>query len=141
MRVKKRWGSLRVRLVPDALERYRCLAVDVFSVAASLKDEEELFRGFAEAGLPAVLVLDAWSETQLPLARRYLELCAKYGLNCVLSEHRPAEEAAVELACRDDCAVLTRDYDALRRASELNCEVPILIVRRGRVYRAVEVKP
>lgn len=135
-RARKRWGSLDVELSPDSPANYPCLYVDAFSVAGALSDREELFRGLAESGLDATLVIDAWEEAHLPLARRYLELCAKWGLKCVLSERRPAEEYAVELACRDGCAVVTRDYDALRRALELNCNAPVLLFRGGRTYRA-----
>lgn len=138
MRIKKRWGALDVRLVPDRVERYSCVVVDVFSVAAALSRPEELFEGLAEVGIRTKLVLDAWSETQLGKARKYFELCRRYGLDCVLSETKPAEERAVELACEEKCAVLTRDYDAARRALELGCEIPILIAKRGRVYRVVE---
>lgn len=138
MKVRKRWGAFSVRLEPDLVERYACVVVDAFSVIAALSRPEELFEALAEAGIRAKLVLDAWSETQLAKARRYLELCRRYGLDCVLSEIRPAEEKAVELACEEKCAVLTRDYDAVRRASELRCEVPILIAKGGRVYRVVE---
>ncbi|MEL9991823.1 MAG: hypothetical protein QXP98_05435 [Thermoproteus sp.] len=140
MKIKKRWGKLEVELAPDALERYNCIAVDVFSVAAALRSPEELFRGFAEAGLRALFVLDAWHEAHMPLARRYWKLCEEYRLDCLLSEDKPAEEKAVELACREGCAVLTRDFDAVRKALELNCGAPVLIARRGKVYRVVEAK-
>ncbi|MGC9052205.1 MAG: hypothetical protein ACP5J3_14905, partial [Pyrobaculum sp.] len=67
------------------------------------------------ADLDAVFVVDAWSETHMPLARRYLEACRSYGLDCRLSEQKPAEIYAAELCeaeCGAGCAVVTRDYDA-----------------------------
>jgi hypothetical protein len=137
VRVRKRWGSLDVELEPDALARHSCVVVDAFSVAASLSRPEELFSGFAEAGIRAIFVLDAWHETHLGRARRYLDLCGRYGLDCRLSERKPAEELAVELACAEGCAVLTRDYDAVRRALEIRCGVPILMAKGGGVYRVV----
>jgi len=104
----KRKG-VAVRLRPATLEGVRCIYVDVNSVAAALKDPEELFRSMASFPGRAVLVVDAWHETHLPLARRYLELCRKWMVECVLSESMPAEALAAELACREGCAVLSRD--------------------------------
>jgi len=78
----------------------------------------------AEAGVNAVFVVDAWHESHMPLARRYLELCQRYGLGCRLSEQRPAEVYAVELCeaeCGEGCAVVTRDYDAVIRAGAAPC--------------------
>ncbi|MFP3199569.1 MAG: hypothetical protein RXR06_06845 [Thermoproteus sp.] len=95
--------------------------MDVFSIAASLAQEEELFASAAEAGLNAVFVIDAWHETHLGLARRYLDLCRRYGLDCRLSERKPAEIYAAELCdaeCGEGCAVVTRDYDAVKAAKE-----------------------
>ncbi|MEL9990476.1 MAG: hypothetical protein QXP98_00995 [Thermoproteus sp.] len=135
--VKIKRKGVEVKLVPTSLEAYRCVYVDVFSVAAALSDPEELFRGFAETGLRALFVLDAWHESHMPLARRYWRLCEEWHIECVLSEDRPAEEYAVELACRDGCAVLTRDVDAVRRARELQCGTPILIFNRGRLWLAL----
>jgi len=40
---------------------------------------------------------------------RYLDLCKKWMMECVLSEFKPAEALAAELACRDRCTVLSRD--------------------------------
>ena len=62
------------------------LYVDAFSIAASLSYPEELFRSAAESGVDAVFVIDAWHESHIPLARRYLEYCRKYGLDYRLSE-------------------------------------------------------
>ncbi len=121
-------------LKPDSPLYYRRIYVDVFSVAASLSQPEELFASAAEAGLDAVFVVDAWHESHMPLARRYLELCRRYGLDCRLSEHRPAEVYAVELCeaeCGEGCAVVTRDYDAVKAAER--CAV--LILRGGRFWR------
>lgn len=134
-KVRKRWGAVEVALRPDDLRNYPCVVVDLFSIAAAHKHKEELFRSAAEAGLNAVFVLDAWHETHIPLARRYLELCRRYMLDCRLSERRPAEEHAVELACAMKCAVATRDFDAVRRAQELSCDVPILVLSGGMWYR------
>ena len=121
---------------PDSPLNYRRIYVDVFSVAASLSQPEELFVSAAEAGLDAVFVVDAWHESHMPLARRYLELCWRYGLDCRLSEQKPAEIYAVELCeaeCGAGCAVVTRDYDAVKAAEK--CAV--LIFRGGRFWRAV----
>jgi len=131
-RVKNRKG--RFSLAPDTPFNYSRLYVDVFSVAASLSNPEELFKSAAEAGLEAVFVIDAWHETHMPLARRYLELCRRYGLDCRLSERKPAELYAAELCeaeCGEGCAVATRDYDAAARAEK--CAV--LILRGGRFWR------
>jgi hypothetical protein len=98
---------------------------------------EELFASAAEAGVNAVFVVDAWHESHMQLARRYLELCRRYGLDCRLSEQKPAEIYAVELCeaeCGAGCAVVTRDYDAVLRA--VRCTV--LIFQRGRFWRASE---
>lgn len=136
MRVKTKKGVFE--LVPDSWQNYRRLYVDVFSVAASLSRPEELFRSAAEAGVDVVFVVDAWHESHLPLARRYVELCRRYGLECRLSESKPAEQYAVELCeaeCGEGCAVLTRDYDAAMRA--VKCAV--LMFRNGRLWRAARV--
>ena len=134
MKVKNRKGRFSLR--PDSIVNYRRIYVDVFSVAASLSQPEELFASAAEAGLDAVFVIDAWHETHMPLARRYLDLCRRYGLECRLSEQKPAEVYAVELCeaeCGAGCAVVTRDYDAVNAAER--CAV--LIFRGGRFWRAV----
>jgi len=134
MKVKNRKG--RFDLTPDSIANYRRIYVDVFSLAASLSQPEELFASAAEAGVDAVFVIDAWHESHMPLARRYLELCRRYGLDCRLSEQKPAEIYAVELCeaeCGVGCAVVTRDYDAVKAADK--CAV--LIFRGGRFWRAV----
>jgi len=123
-------------LKPDSPLNYRRIYVDVFSVAASLSQPEELFKSAAEAGLDAVFVIDAWHESHMPLARRYLELCRRHMLDCRLSEQKPAEVYAVELCeaeCGEGCAVVTRDYDAVIRAGR--CAV--LIFRGGKFWRAL----
>ena len=133
MQVKNRKG--RFSLQPDTITNYRRIYVDVFSIAASLAVPEELFASAAEAGLDAVFVVDAWHENHLPLARRYLELCQHYGLDCRLSEQKPAEIYAVELCeaeCGVGCAVVTRDYDAVKAAERCT----VLIFRGGRFWRA-----
>ena len=122
-------------LLPDSPANYRRLYVDVFSMAASLSQPEELFASAAEAGINAVFVIDAWHENHLPLARRYLELCRRHDLDCRLSESKPAEVYAVELCeaeCGEGCAVVTRDYDAVKAAAK--CAV--LIFQNGRFWRA-----
>jgi hypothetical protein len=136
MKVKNRKGRFDLR--PDSAADYRRLYVDVFSLAASLSQPEELFASAAEAGLDAVFVVDAWRESHMPLARRYLELCRRYGLDCRLSEQKPAEIYAVELCeaeCGARCAVVTRDYDAVLRAER--CAV--LILRGGRFWRVSQL--
>jgi hypothetical protein len=123
-------------LKPDSPLNYRRIYVDVFSVAASLSQPEELFASAAEAGVNAVFVVDAWHESHMPLARRYLDLCRRYGLDCRLSEQKPAEVYAVELCkaeCGEGCAVVTRDYNAVKAAGR--CAV--LIFQRGRFWRAL----
>jgi hypothetical protein len=135
MKVKNRKGRFNLR--PDSIANYRRLYVDVFSMAASLSQPEELFASAAEAGLDAVFVVDAWHETHMSLARRYLDLCRPYGLDCRLSEQKPAEIYAAELCeaeCGAGCAVVTRDYDAVKAAEK--CAV--LIFQRGRFWRASE---
>jgi len=127
----KRKG-VAVRLRPATLEGVQCLYVDVNSVAAALKDPEELFRSMANFPGRAVLVIDAWHESHLPLARRYLDLCRKWMVECVLSESKPAEAYAAELACRDRCAVLSRDVDVVKAVG--NCGVPVFLFLRGRVW-------
>ena len=125
----------RFMLLPDSIANYRRLYVDVFSLAASLGWSEELFKSAAEAGLNAVFVVDAWHESHMPLTRRYLELCRRYGLECRLSEHKPAEVYAAELCeaeCGAGCAVVTRDYDAVLRAEKCT----VLIFQQGRFWRA-----
>jgi hypothetical protein len=134
MRVRTRKGVFELRR--DSPANYRRLYVDVFSVAAALSQPEELFRSAAEAGLDAVFAVDAWSETHIPLARRYLEACRRYGLDCYLSERKPAELYAAELCereCGAGCAVVTRDYDAV--AVVKRCAV--LLFRGGRFWRVV----
>ena len=134
MKVKNRNGRFVLR--PDSIANYRRLYVDVFSVAASLSQPEELFASAAEAGVNAVFVVDAWHESHMSLARRYLDLCRRYGLDCRLSEQKPAEIYAVELCeaeCGAECAVVTRDYDAVKAAER--CAV--LIFRGGRFWRTV----
>lgn len=133
MKVKNRKGRFSLR--PDSIANYRRLYLDVFSIAASLTMPEELFASAAEAGINAVFVVDAWHENHLPLARRYLELCQRYGLDCRLSEQKPAEIYAVELCeaeCGAGCAVVTRDYDAVLKAERCT----VLIFQRGRFWRA-----
>jgi hypothetical protein len=135
MKVKNRKG--RFDLKPDSIAGYRKIYVDVFSIAASLAVPEELFASAAEAGVNAVFVVDAWHESHMSLARRYLDLCRRYGLDCRLSESKPAEVYAVELCeteCGEGCAVVTRDYDAVKAAER--CVV--LIFQRGRFWRASE---
>jgi len=125
-------------LTPDSIANYRRLYVDVFSIAASLSQPEELFWSAAEAGVNAVFVVDAWHETHMSLARRYLDLCRRYGLNCRLSEQKPAEVYAVELCeaeCGAGCAVVTRDYDAVKAAER--CTVSIF--QHGRFWRAEDL--
>ncbi|MCU7786971.1 hypothetical protein ODS41_03380 [Pyrobaculum sp. 3827-6] len=132
MRVRTRKGVFELK--PDSLSNYRRLYVDVFSIAAALSEPEELFRSATEAGVEAVFVVDAWHESHIPLARRYLELCRRYGLDCRLSEQKPAEIYAAELCereCGAGCAVVTRDYDAV--AVVKKCAV--LLFRGGRFWR------
>jgi len=133
MKVKNRKGRFSLR--PDSIANYRRLYIDVFSLAASLSQPEELFASAAEAGLDAVFVVDAWHESHMSLARRYLDLCRRYGLECRLSEQKPAEVYAVELCeaeCGEGCAVVTRDYDAVKAAERCT----VLIFQRGRFWRA-----
>lgn len=122
-------------MAPASLEGVSCLYVDVNSVAAALGDPEELFRSMASFPGRAVLVVDAWHESHLPLARRYLDLCRRWVVDCVLSESKPAEALAAELACRDQCAVLSRDVDVVRAVG--GCGVPVFLFVRGRVWRVV----
>ena len=129
--VKTKKGRFLLR--PASLAEFQRLYVDVFSVAASLAYPEELFRSAAESGVDAVFVVDAWHETHIPLARRYLELCRRYGLDCRLSEQKPAEIYAVELCeaeCAGGCAVVTRDYDAALHAGR--CAV--LLFQQGKFW-------
>jgi hypothetical protein len=136
MKVKNRKG--RFDLKPDSVVNYRRLYIDVFSLAASLSQPEELFRSAAEAGVNAVFVVDAWHESHMSLARRYLDLCRRYGLDCRLSEQKPAEVYAVELCeaeCGAGCAVVTRDYDAVKAAERCT----VLIFQRGRFWRAEDL--
>jgi len=135
MKVKNRKGRFSLR--PDSIANYRRLYIDVFSIAASLSQPEELFVSAAEAGVNAVFVVDAWHETHMSLARRYLDLCRRYGLDCRLSEQKPAEIYAAELCeaeCGEGCAVMTRDYDAVKAAERCT----VLIFQRGRFWRASE---
>jgi len=127
----KRKG-VAVRLRPATLEGVQCLYVDVNSVAAALKDAEELFRSMANFPGHVVLVVDAWHESHLPLARRYLELCRKWMVECLLSESKPAEAYAAELACRDGCAVLSRDVDVVKAVG--SCGVPVFLFLRGHLW-------
>jgi len=124
--------GVAVRLRPATLEGVQCLYVDVNSVAAALKDVEELFRSMASFPGRAVLIVDAWHESHLPLARRYLELCRKWMVECLLSESKPAEALAAGLACRDGCAVLSRDVDVVKAVG--GCGVPIFLFLRGRLW-------
>jgi len=136
MKVKNRKGRFSLR--PDSIVNYRRLYVDVFSIAASLSEPEELFASAAEAGVNAVFVVDAWHESHMSLARRYLDLCRRYGLDCRLSEAKPAEVYAVELCeaeCGEGCAVVTRDYDAVKAAERCT----VLIFQRGRFWRAEDL--
>jgi len=128
--VKRKGVVARLRLA--TLEGVPCLYVDVNSVAAALKDPEELFRSMASFPGRVVLVVDAWHESHLPLARRYLELCKKWMVECLLSESKPAEALAAELACRNGCAVLSRDVDVVKAAG--GCGVPVFLFLRGRVW-------
>jgi ribosomal protein S7 len=125
----------RFALLPDLLANYRRLYVDVFSKAASLSRPEELFASAAKAGANAVFVIDTRHEPHMPLARRYFDLCRRYGLDCRHSEHKPAEVYAAEL-CEAECgagsAVVTRDYDAVKAAER--CAV--LIFQKGKFWRA-----
>jgi len=68
----------------------------------------------------------------LPLARRYLELCRKWMVERILSEFKPAEALAAELACRDGCAVLSRDVGVVKAVG--NCGVPVFLFLRGRLW-------
>jgi hypothetical protein len=136
--VQRRNRKGKFSLQPDSAANYRRLYVDVFSMAASLSQPEELFASAAEAGLDAVFVVDAWHENHMPLARRYLELCRRYGLDCRLSEQKPAEIYAAELCeaeCSAGCAVVTRDYDAVK--ASVKCTV--LIFQRGTFWRAQQM--
>jgi hypothetical protein len=64
----------------------------------------------------ATFVIDAWSDIHKPIARRNLEMCGWYSLDCRLSEGKPAELYATGLCereCGEGCAVMTRDYDVV----------------------------
>jgi len=130
--VEVRRKGVVAKLRPATLEGVQCLYVDVNSVAAALKDPEELFKSMASFPGRAILVIDAWHESHLPLAKHYLELCRKWMVDCVLSESKPAEAYAAELACREGCAVLSRDVDVVKAAS--SCGVPVFLFLRGRVW-------
>jgi hypothetical protein len=133
--VQRRSRKGKFVLQPDSPLNYRRLYVDVFSMAASLSRPEELFRSAAEAGVNAVFVIDAWHETHMSLARRYMELCRRYGLECRLSEQKPAEVYAAELCeaeCGEGCAVVTRDYDAVKATEKCT----VLIFQNGKFWRA-----
>jgi len=132
VRVKRK--GVEVELAPASLDGVRCLYIDANSVAAALGDPEELFRSMASFPGRAVLVIDAWSETHMPLARRYLELCRKWMVECLLSESKPAEAYAAELACRDGCAVLSRDVDVVKAAG--SCGIPIFLFLKGQLWLA-----
>ena len=130
---KVRTKKGRFVLRPASLADYWRLYIDVFSIAASLSYPEELFRSAAEAGVNAVFVIDAWHESHIPLARRYLEYCRRYGLDCRLSESKPAEIYAAELCeaeCAGGCAVVTRDYDAALHAGKCT----VLLFQGGRFW-------
>jgi hypothetical protein len=63
-----------------------------------------------------------------------LSFAGRYGLDCRLSEQKPAEIYAVELCdaeCGARCAVVTRDYDAVKAAGRCT----VLIFRGGRFWR------
>jgi len=128
----KRKG-VEVELVPASLEGAPCLYVDANSVAAALSDPEELFRSMTNFPGKVVLVIDAWNETHMPLARRYLEYCRKWMVDCILSESKPAEAYAAELACRGGCAVLSRDVDVVKAVG--GCGIPIFLFLRGSLWR------
>jgi len=130
MQIKRKGVVAKLR--PATLEGVQCLYVDVNSVAAALSDAEEVFRSVANFPGRAVLVIDAWHVTHLPLARRYLELCKKWAVECLLSESKPAEAYAAELACREGCAVLSRDVDVVKAAG--CCGVPVFLFLRGRLW-------
>jgi len=130
VQIKRKGVAAKLR--PASLEDVKCLYVDVNSVAAALSDAEELFRSMADFPGRVVLIVDAWHESHLPLARRYLDLCRKWMVECILSESKPAEAYAAELACRDGCAVLSRDVDAVKAVG--NCGVPVFLFLRGRVW-------
>jgi len=135
MSIRRRNKKGKFVLTPDTPSRYRRLYIDVFSIAASLSQPEELFASAAEAGADAVFIIDAWHENHLPLARRYMEQCQRHGLDCRLSEQKPAEVYAAELCdaeCGEGCAVLTRDYDAVKTAAK--CAV--LIFQNGKFWKA-----
>jgi len=135
MSIRRKNRKGKFTLTPDAPSKYRRLYIDVFSIAASLSQPEELFASAAEAGADAVFIIDAWHENHLPLARRYVELCQRHGLDCRLSEQKPAEIYAAELCdaeCGEGCAVMTRDYDAVKTATK--CAV--LIFQNGKFWRA-----
>jgi len=130
VQIKRKGVAARLR--PATLEGVPCLYVDINSVAAALRDVEELFRSMASFPGRVVLVIDAWHESHLPLARRYLELCRKWIVECILSESKPAEALATALACRDRCAVLSRDVDVVKAVG--NCGVPVFLFLRGRLW-------
>jgi len=130
LKIKRK--GVEVELTPATLEGVPCLYVDANSVAAALSDPEELFRSMANFPGRAVLVIDAWHETHMPLARHYLDLCRKWMVECVLSESKPAEAFAAELACRDGCAVLSRDVDTVKAVG--GCGIPIFLFLRGQVF-------
>jgi len=50
----------------------------------------------------------------------------------LLSESKPAETYAAELACRDQCAVLSRDVDVVKAVG--NCGVSVFLFLRGRLW-------
>jgi len=130
--IEVRRKGVAARLKPASLEGVQCLYVDVNSVAAALKDPEELFRSMANFPGRVVLVVDAWHETHLPLASRYLDLCRKWMVECILSESKPAEALAAELACRERCTVLSRDVDVVKAMG--GCGAPIFLFLRGRLW-------
>jgi len=131
LKIKRK--GVEVELAPASLEGVQCLYVDANSVAAALSDPEELFRSMANFPGKVTFVIDAWNETHMPLARRYLEHCRKWMVDCVLSESKPAEAYAAELACREGCAVLSRDVDVVKVAG--GCGIPVFLFLRGSLWR------
>jgi len=53
-------------------------------------------------------------------------------VDCILSESKPTEALAAGLACRNGCAVLSRDVDAVKAVG--NCGVSVFLFLRGRVW-------
>jgi len=65
-------------------------------------------------------------------AKRYLDLCRKWMVDCVISDSKPAEALAAELVCRDGCAVLSRDVDVVKAVG--GCGVLVFLFLRGRLW-------